>query len=214
MQQRRIIVGSLIFLFFILTIGLTSCALFENAAEADLSNAVGLASENGPGSGQWVPPVPKNLEQCLQLHSIGVTLKDNVDSNVAEMETIRNRCVDGDGNFLPGVDQEECIKRYDVFFKPAELQLADLIVGGKRYDTSCLAVIEDDEGDTNLPSWPLAEGEKDEEEAPKATAVPEATKVPETGGSSGGSTCCWCLTCTHQLDTGYIFRPIIIPPKG
>ena len=213
MQQRRLIVGSLILLFFLITVGLTSCALFETAAETDLTNAVGMASENGPGSGQWEPPVPRNRNQCLQLHGIGVTLKENMDKNAAEMEVIRKRCVDEEGNFLPGVDQDECVKRYGEFFAPAELQLADLVTGGKRYDTSCILVEEDDDGDNSLPTWPLADGEKDEE-APQATAVPEATKVPETGGSSGGSTCCWCLTCTYRLDAGYMFRPIIIQPSG
>ncbi|GJM41721.1 MAG: hypothetical protein DHS20C20_20030 [Ardenticatenaceae bacterium] len=210
MQQRRFIVGGLILFFFVITGGLTSCALFESASETDLTNAVGMSSENDPGSGQWVPPVPKNRNQCLQLHSIGVTLKENMDSNVVEMEIIRDRCVDANGAFLPGVDQAECIQRYDQFFVPAELQLADLIVGGNRYGENCTT----NDEDNTLPAWPHAEGEKDEEEAPKATAVPEATKVPETGGSSGGSTCCWCLTCTQRLDTGYIFRPIIIQPKG
>ncbi|WP_420641076.1 hypothetical protein [Candidatus Leptofilum sp.] len=213
MQQRRFIVGSLILFFFILTGGLTSCALFENASGTDLTNAVGMSNENGsgPGSGQWVPPVPQNRNQCLQLHGVGVTLKENLDSNVVEMERIRNQCVDTTGAFLPGVDQEECIKRYDQFFAPAELILADLIVGGTRYEDSCISADEDN----TLPPWPELAEKEGEEEAPKATAVPEATKAPETGtGSSGGSTCCWCLTCTHRIDTGYIMRPLIISPKG
>lgn len=209
MQQRRLIVGSLVLFFFIITGGLTSCALFENSSGSDLTNAVGMSSENGPGSGQWIPPQPKNRDQCLQLHSIGVTLKENLDNNVTEMEKIRNQCVDATGAFLPGADEEECSKRYNQFFNPAELILADLIVGGTRYGNNCTSA---DENNT-LPDWPLADGEKDEE-APKATAVPEATKVPETGGSSGGSTCCWCLTCTYRIDAGYMFRPIIIQPSG
>lgn len=207
MQQRRFIVISLILFFFILTSGLTSCALFENSSGSDLTNAVGMSSENGPGSGQWIPPQPKNRDQCLQLHAIGVNLKTNLDNNVTEMEKIRTRCVDASGEFLPGVDQAECIGRFDQYFKPAELILADLQVGGLRYTASCTTV----EGGSDLPSWPQADEEKDEE--PKATAVPEATKAPETG-TSGGSTCCWCLTCTQRLDTGYILRPLIITPSG
>ncbi|MCA9920378.1 MAG: hypothetical protein KC445_20620 [Anaerolineales bacterium] len=210
MKQRKLIVGSLILFFFIVTGGLTSCALFDNAANSDLTNAVGMSSENGPGSGNWVPPVPKNRQQCLQLHTIGVNLKENMDSNVVEMDKIRNRCVDENGNFLVGVDEGECVKRYDEYFKPAELILTDLIAGGSRYDASCL-LVENDDDDSTMPAWPLADGEK--EEAPKATAVPEATKQPETG-TSGGSTCCWCLTCTYRIDAGYVFRPLIITPKG
>lgn len=207
MQQRRFIVGTLILFFFMVTGGLTSCALFESASNSDLTNAVGMSSENGPGSGQWIPPQPQNRDQCLQLHGIGVNLKGNLASNVTEMEKIRGRCVDAAGEFLPGVDKEECIDRFDQYFKPAELILADLQVGGVRYTESCTST----EGGSTLPDWPLADGEKEEE--PKATVEPEATKVPETG-TSGGSTCCWCLTCTQRIDTGYILRPLIITPKG
>jgi hypothetical protein len=207
MKQRRFIIGSLILFFFVVTGGLTSCALFESAAETDLTNAVGMSSGNGPGSGQWVPPVPQNRNQCLQLRSVGVTLKENLDSNVIEMGKIRNQCVDAKGEFLPGADEEECIKRYEQFFNPAELILSDLIVGGTRYGDNCTSA---DENNT-LPEWPLADGEKDEE-APKATVVPEATK--DTSPKDTEPTCCWCLTCTQRLDTGYMFRPLIITPSG
>ncbi len=205
MQKRKFIVGGLILFFFILTGGLTSCALFENASGSDLTNAVGMSEENGPGSGSWVPPIPQNRNQCLQLHSIGVTLKENLDNNAIEMERIRNQCVDAKGAFLPGVDEEECTKRYNQFFDPAELILADLQVGSVRYSESCTSA----EGGSNLPDWPLADGEKDEEE-PKATVQPEATKPPADTQPS----CCWCLTCTQRLDTGYVFRPLIITPNG
>lgn len=209
MRQRRLIVGSLILFFFILTGGLTSCALFENASGTDLTNAVGMSSENGPGSGQWNPPKPQSRDQCLQLHSVGVTLRENMDSNVVEMEKIRNQCVDATGAFLPGVDEEECTKRYAQFFEPAELLLADLQVGGARYTESCTST----DGGSDLPSWPLAEGEKDEEK-PEPTVVPEATKAPGKPEDDDDWGCCWCLTCTQRLDTGYIFRPLVITPKG
>jgi hypothetical protein len=205
MQQRRFIVGGLILFFFILTGGLTSCALFESAAETDLTNAVGMSSENGPGSGQWVPPKPQNRNQCLQLHSVGVTLRENLDKNSSEMEPIRARCVDENGEFLPGVNKAECTLRFNEYFGPAQRILADLQVGGVRYSESCTSV----SGGDTLPAWPLADGEKDEE--PKATVAPEATKPP---ADTQGPSCCWCLTCTQRLDTGYIFRPIIIVPSG
>lgn len=204
MQQRRFIVGSLILFFFILTGGLTSCGLLESASGTDLTNAVGMSSENGPGSGQWVPPTPNNKNQCLQLHDIGTTLKQNLAANISEMEIVRTRCVDATGEFLPGVDKEECTARFNQFFDPAELILADLQVGGVRYGESCTSV----EGGESLPDWPLAADEKDE--APKATAVPEATKEPADTQPS----CCWCLTCTHRLDTGYMMRPLVISPSG
>lgn len=204
MQQRRLIVGFLILMFFIFTGGLTSCTLFENASDSNLTNAVGLSQENGPGSGSWIPPVPQNRDQCLQLHVVGVNLKENLDNHVTEMEKIRNQCVDAKGEFLPGVDEEECTKRYVQFFNPAELILADLQAGGARYTESCTSA----EGGSTLPAWPLEEGEKEEE--PKATVVPEATKEP----ADTQPPCCSCLTCTHRLDMEYIMRPLIISPSG
>ena len=205
MQQRRLLVGSLVLFFFMITGGLTSCGLLENSSGSNLTNAVGMSAENGPGSGQWIPPQPQNRDQCLQLHGIGVSLKDNLDNNVTEMEKIRNQCVDITGAFLPGADEEECVKRYDQFFNPAELILADLQVGSVRYTNSCTSA----DGGSNLPDWPLADGEKDEED-PKATVQPEATKAP----ADTQPTCCSCLTCTHRLDAGYMMRPLIINPKG
>ena len=210
MQQRKFIVGSLIVFFFLLTGGLTSCALFESASNSDLTNAVGMAEGNGPGSGQWVPPIPKNRDQCLQLHATGLNLKDNLVTNSDQLEIIRKRCVDEKGEFLPGVDVNECIANFDKFYNPAQLIIADLVVGGVRYEDSCTST----DQDNTLPSWPtLAEKDEDEEEeAPKATAVPEATKEPAEKDDTWG--CCWCLTCTQHLDTGYMLRPLIITPKG
>jgi hypothetical protein len=168
-----------------------------------------MSSENGPGSGKWIPPQPKNRDQCLQLHGIGVTLKGNLDNNVTEMAKIRNQCVDATGAFLPGADEEECTKRYNQFFNPAELILTDLQVGSVRYAESCTSV----ENGNTLPDWPLADGEKDDDEKPEPTVAPSATKTPgETEDDDWP--CCWCLTCTQRLDTGYMLRPLIITPNG
>ncbi len=208
MQQRRLIIGSLILFFFMVTGGLTSCALFEDASGTDLTNAVGLSGGNGPGSGSWIPPIPNNRNQCLQLHATGVTLNDNLISNSDQLEIIRKRCVDENGEFLPGVNVDECIVNFEKFYQPAQNLIADLIVGGTRYEESCTSV---DGGDT-LPLWPQLAEKDGDEEAPKATAVPEATKEPADKDDTWG--CCWCLTCTQRLDTGYVLRPLIIKPSG
>jgi len=208
MQQRRLIVGSLILLFFMVTGGLASCSLFENASGSDLTNAVGMSSENGPGSGNWVPPRPKNRDQFLQLHAIGLNLKEALDKNSNQMEPIRARCVENK-EFLPGVDQETCIAEFNKFYEPAQLILTDLAAGGGRYFESCTSVDEDN----TLPSWPLLSGKDEEKEPPNATVVPEATKAPETEDDDTWG-CCWCLTCIMRLDTEYMMRPLIITPKG
>lgn len=208
MQQRRLIIGSLILFFFMVTGGLTSCALFEDASGTDLTNAVGMSGGNGPGSGNWTPPIPKNRTQCLQLHGIGVNLNDNLISNSNQLEIIRKQCVDEKGEFLPGVDINECIVNFDKFYQPAQNLIADLMVGGARYEESCTSA---DEGD-ELPPWQQLAEKDGDEEAPKATAVPEATKEPAEKDDTWG--CCWCLTCTQHLDTGYMLRPLIITPKG
>ena len=208
MRQRRLIVGVLILFFFMVTGGLTSCALFESASGTDLTNAVGMSGGNGPGSGNWIPPIPKNRNQCLQLHATGVNLNDTLSSNSDQLEIIRKRCVDENGEFLPGVDKNECIVNFDKFYNPAQLLITDLTAGGTRYEESCTSV---DGGDT-LPTWPQLAEKDGDEEAPKATAVPEATKEPAEKDDRWG--CCWCLTCTQRLDTGYVFRPLIIQPSG
>lgn len=212
MHQRKFIVGSLILFFFILTGGLTSCALFENASGSDLTNAVGMSEENGPGSGQWIPPQPKNRNQCLQLHSVGVTLKEDLDRLSSEMEPIRARCVDENGEFLPGVEKAECIANFSKFYDPSQLIIADLLVGGARYTESCTSA----EGGSTLPEWPLAEGEKDDPPKPTVEPDPDPKDPPETEDPEDDDDwgCCWCLTCTQRLDTGYVFRPLIISPKG
>jgi hypothetical protein len=207
MHQRKFIVGSLILFFFILTGGLTSCALFENSSSSDLTNAVGMSGENGPGSGQWIPPQPKNRDQCLQLHATGVTLKNSLQVNIDGMEPIRKRCVDENGEFLPNVNKAECIQRFNEYHEPAQWILTDLAAGGVRYTQSCTTA----EGGSTLPDWSVL-AEKDDEEKPEATVVPEATKEPAEEGSSWP--CCQCLTCTQHLDTGYVLRPLIITPKG
>ena len=210
MKQRRFIVGGLILFFFILTSGLTSCALFESAAETDLTNAVGMSGGNGPGSGQWVPPNPQNRNQCLQLRSVGVTLKENLDKNSSEMEPIRDRCVDENGEFLPGADIAECTLRFNEYFEPAQRILADLQVGGVRYSESCTSV----SGGDTLPAWPLAADEK-EEDKPAPTALPDPKDDgPKDTEPSGGCPPWCCLTCTHRLNTGYMLRPLIITPSG
>ncbi|MCA9919838.1 MAG: hypothetical protein KC445_17900 [Anaerolineales bacterium] len=207
MKNRRFIVGLLILFFFVLTGGLTSCALFENAAESDLTNAVGLNSENGPGSGNWVPPRPKNRDQCLQLRAIGVSLREEVEKNSSQMEPIRARCVENKA-FLPGVDEEACIAEFNKFYEPAQLLLTDFAAGGGRYFESCTS----EDEDNTLPPWPLLSEKDEEKEPPNATAVPEATKEPATDDDTWG--CCWCLTCIMRLDTEYMMRPIIIEPSG
>lgn len=208
MNERRFVVGLLILFFFVVTSGLTSCALFENASNSDLTNAVGMAGENGPGSGNWVPPRPKNRNQCLQLHAIGVSIKEAVEENSSQMEPIRARCVENK-EFLPGVNQEACIAEFNKFYEPAQLLLTDLAAGGGRYFESCTS----EDEDNTLPPWPLLSGKDDEEkEPPNATAVPEATKEPATSDDTWG--CCWCLTCIMRLDTEYMMRPIIIEPSG
>lgn len=209
MQQRRYIVGTLILFFFMVTGGLTSCALFENASNSDLTNAVGMSSENGPGSGQWIPPQPKNRDQCLQLHSTGATLIENLDKNISQMEPIRLRCVK-DGEFLPGVDKAECIENFNKFYEPAHRILTDLTAGSIRYTESCTSA----NGGENLPTWPQLAEKDGEEEAPKATVEPEATKAPGQTEDDDPWGCCRCLTCTQRLDTGYVLRPLIITPKG
>lgn len=207
MKQRRLIVGLLILFFFVATGGLTSCALFENANNSDLSNAVGLASENGPGSGNWVPPRPENREQCLQLRAIGVSLVEEVDKNSSLMEPIRARCVQNK-EFLPGVNQEACIAEFNKYYEPAQRMLTDFAAGGGRYFESCTA----EDEDNTLPPWPLLSGkdEDDKEDPPPATVEPEATKEPATDDDTWG--CCWCLTCIMRLDTEFMMRPILIDP--
>lgn len=211
MKQRRYIVGTLILFFFIVTGGLTSCALFENSDGSDLTNAVGMSEGNGPGSGQWIPPQPQNRDQCLQLHSVGVSLREDLKPLISEMEPIRDRCVDENGEFLPGVNKAECIQRFNEYHEPAQRILTDLAAGGVRYAQSCTAA----EGGSTLPDWPVLAEKDDDEEKPEATVVPEATKEPgQTEDGGWGSGCCWCLTCTHHLDTGYIMRPLELSPSG
>ncbi len=210
MQQRRYIVGTLILFFFMMTGGLTSCALFENASNSDLTNAVGMSSENGPGSGHWIPPQPQNRDQCLQLHSVGITLQEDLDRLSGELEPIRARCVDASGEFLPGVDKAECIANFSKFYEPSQLIIADLLVGGTRYTENCTSA----DGGENLPSWPQLAEKDGEEEAPKATVVPEATKEPGQTEDDDSWGCCRCLTCLQRLDAAYMMRPLIITPKG
>lgn len=213
MNERRLIVGLLIIFFFMVTSGLTSCALFENASNSDLTNAVGMSGGNGPGSGNWVPPRPKNRDQCLQLHAIGLSLKESVDKNSSQMEPIRARCVENK-EFLPGVDQAACIAEFNKFYEPTQLILTDFAAGRGRYFEDCTSV----DGDNTLPPWPQLSEKDDEgkEEPPPATAEPEpkdpAPKDPEDDDVWG---CCWCLTCIMRLDTEFLMRPIIIiEPSG
>jgi hypothetical protein len=211
MQQRRFIVGILILFFFTVTGGLTSCALFESASGSDLTNAVGMTEGDGPGSGKWVPPVPQNRNQCLQLHSVGITLKENLDQHISEMEPIRARCVGKNGEFLPGVNKAECTLRFNEHFEPAQRILTDLQAGDVRYTESCTSV----EGGSDLPAWPQGDGEKEDEE-PKPTIVPEDPKDPAPADTEPIFSCppyC-CLTCTQRLNTGYMLRPLEISPSG
>jgi hypothetical protein len=192
MVKRKLIVISLSLFFFILLGGLTACSLAETASEVDLANAIGTGDENGPGSGNWQPPTPENRNQCRRLHGVGEQLAQNMTPLLSDMTRIQDRCVDGEGAFLPGVNKARCTEEYEALFDQYTPIITDWETGKGVYEQTCYGdvdlgdSIDLDDGGSFAEPWPL-EGK-----------------------------CCRCLTCTQQLNFGYAYyQPVTLgDPSG
>lgn len=171
---------------FIFVFSLTSCGLAETASDG-LTNSVG--SGDGPGSGKWNPPKPKNENQCQQMHAVLTTLKANTVETGQNIMTIRDRCVDAKGNFLPNANIKTCTTQFNDKAKDLNYHLADFRIGGTTYVDACnnaeLGMLGE-----RVPSAPNLD-----------FMVPKFSDPLSPLGWTG------CLTCTFNLDLEYMFAP-------
>lgn len=171
----------------IFVLGLTSCGLTETAG-GGLTNAIG-SQENGPGSGKWKPFTPKNKNQCQQAHSVLVTLKENSERIGKDIMAIRERCVDGDGRFLPDANIKTCTTQFNEQTTGLNNHLTDFRIGGDIYMGACnneeLGVLGE-----RIPSAPNL-----------GQLVPKLGDPLSPLGWNG------CLTCTYNLDLEYMYAP-------
>jgi hypothetical protein len=189
--KRWSILISLTAAFFMFVLALTSCGLVETASDG-LTNSVG--SENGPGSGKWLPPKPKNIRQARQLHNILQTLANNGNELSTSYDKLYAECFDVVGKLLPGKDDAECtLKAYELT-KRLKYHISDFVAGADNYNT-----------------WAQ---ESEEEDPPKAPDPPKEPKNPpkkdpetEDPEDDDDWGCCWCLTCINRIDLEYMYAP-------
>lgn len=190
--KRWSILISLTAAFFVFVLALTSCGLVETASDG-LTNSAG--SENGPGSGKWVPPKPKNIRQARQLHSILQTLANNGNELSTSYDKLYTACFDAAGKLLPGKDDAECTqKAYELTIR-LKNHIRDFVAGADNYNT-----------------WAQDSGEEDPPKAPdppKEPKNPPTTEDPEDDddGKTWGCPPYCCLTCTQNLNTEFMYAP-------
>ena len=188
MKRRYIIVG-LMMLFFVAMFGLSGCGLLSQAGDADLANAVG--SNNGPGSGKWNPPTPKNNQQARQLVNVLEIIVDKAKEEILEFEGLYVQCVDENGKLLPGKEADQC--RSPLTTSAAALQnyYIDFEMGHKAYAN----YYRDNGEGSNLP-------------LPKDLIIFFPSYSPfqemDVPGWHG------CLTCTFGIAPEYVFHPVEI----
>jgi len=184
-KRLSVLIG-LTALFFIFLIGLTSCGLADSAGDG-YTNAIG-SDGNGPGSGKWNPPAPKNENQCGIAHPILETLKANTEEAGRNVMQVRRRCVDEEGKFLPEANIGACTTQFDNKATDLNNHLTDFLAGSEIYAGAC-----------NNPSNPLGS---------RAPSAPDLSfLVPKIGAPLTPLGWHGCLTCTHSLDLEYMYAP-------
>lgn len=165
---------------------LTSCSLAETASDG-LTNSIG--SGEGPGSGKWNLPTPKNENQCQQAHNVLSTLKTNTEDIGKNIMTIRQRCVDEEGQFLPDASIKTCLEQFNEKATALNNHLTDFRVGGSTYIDAC----------NNEQIGILG---------PRVPAAPNLEAlVPKIGDPLSPLGWTGCLTCTYNLDLEYMYAP-------
>jgi hypothetical protein len=185
-MKRSLLVLLLTGAFFVFLFGLTGCGLAGQASEQDLTNAIG-SSDNGPGSGKWVPPKPANQNQCAALNNTEHELAAETSKLLDTHSQTVLACYDENGKRIENSDNPLCNTPIQELEAEIENYSHDLAAGFTRYKESCVTL-----------------------GAPEMDDLKPLFETLGINGSNEAPGVYRCLTCTHSLDIEVTFNPVDI----